>query len=114
MLKKQKSQIGLGSQNEKIQSLISEKKELQKFFNENPCLCFPSKSLVRYIPKKRTPDMYEPSDEDENSLNDNCPCCGYEYDEIDYEYQICHRCKFTSNLTGVKTSFLKPGKYMAM
>lgn len=102
MLKKQKSQIGLGSQNEKIQSLISEKKELQKFFK------------VRYIPKKRTPDMYEPSDEDENSLNDNCPCCGYEYDEIDYEYQICHRCKFTSNLTGVKTSFLKPGKYMAM
>ena len=23
-----------------------------------------------------------------------CPFCGNEYDEIDYEYQICHYCKY--------------------
>lgn len=23
---------------------------------------------------------------------DNCPNCGEPYDEIDYEYQICHLC----------------------
>lgn len=22
----------------------------------------------------------------------DCPCCGKEYDEIDYDYQICHFC----------------------
>ena len=25
--------------------------------------------------------------------DENCPHCGIEYDEIDYEYQICHHCK---------------------
>lgn len=27
----------------------------------------------------------------------NCPNCGREYDEIDYEYQICHLCGFNNN-----------------
>ena len=37
-------------------------------------------------------------DEDEEIiLDENCPCCGREYDEIDYEYQICHFCKFNNN-----------------
>ena len=27
-------------------------------------------------------------------LHDSCPNCGTEYDEIDYEYQICSRCHF--------------------
>ena len=36
-------------------------------------------------------------DEDEIILDDCCPKCGREYDEIDYEYQICHRCKFNNN-----------------
>jgi len=42
MLKNVNSQIGQGSQNEKIESLRSEKKEIQKFFNENPVLYWPS------------------------------------------------------------------------
>ena len=25
-------------------------------------------------------------------LHDSCPCCGREFDEIDYEYQICRYC----------------------
>lgn len=31
-------------------------------------------------------------DEDEG-MNTHCPDCGREYDEIDYEYQICTPCK---------------------
>ena len=27
-------------------------------------------------------------------LDEACPDCGREYDEIDYEYQICHHCKY--------------------
>lgn len=27
----------------------------------------------------------------------DCPNCGHEYDEIDYEYQICHFCKYNNN-----------------
>jgi hypothetical protein len=30
---------------------------------------------------------------DEPVMDDICPSCGNEYDEIDYEYQICHLCK---------------------
>ena len=42
MLKNVNSQIGQGSQNERIELLRSEKKEIQKFFNENPGLCWPT------------------------------------------------------------------------
>ena len=35
-------------------------------------------------------------DEDANLYN-NCPKCGREYDEIDYEYQICHLCNHDAN-----------------
>jgi hypothetical protein len=38
------------------------------------------------------PDNFYDDEEDENMV-DNCPHCGHEYDEIDYEYQICHYCK---------------------
>ncbi len=27
-------------------------------------------------------------------LDEYCPDCGEYYDEIDYEYQICHYCKY--------------------
>jgi hypothetical protein len=43
--------------------------------------------------------MDEPEyfDEDEIVLDEKCPNCGAEYDEIDYEYQICHYCKYNNN-----------------
>ena len=31
-------------------------------------------------------------DQDEDPVYDFCPKCGREYDDIDYEYQICHYC----------------------
>lgn len=36
-------------------------------------------------------------DEEEDSLDQNCPNCGREYDEIDYDYQICHRCRYQND-----------------
>lgn len=36
-------------------------------------------------------------DQEDGSLLDNCPNCGKEYDEIDYEYQICHHCRYIVN-----------------
>lgn len=37
-------------------------------------------------------------DDDEEIEGDlNCPNCGKEYDEIDYEYQICHLCGYNNN-----------------
>lgn len=36
--------------------------------------------------------------EDDEQVGDlYCPNCGHEYDEIDYEYQICHICGFNNN-----------------
>jgi len=37
------------------------------------------------------------TDDENDGLDDNCPNCGHEYDEIDREYQICHLCKFNNN-----------------
>lgn len=31
------------------------------------------------------------------NMADFCPYCKEDYDEIDYEYQICHYCKFNNN-----------------
>lgn len=41
-------------------------------------------------------DLFEEDylDEDEMNLHQSCPYCGKHYDEIDYEYQICHVCGF--------------------
>lgn len=37
-------------------------------------------------------------DENDEWLGDqNCPICRREYDEIDYEYQICHWCRFDNS-----------------
>ena len=38
-------------------------------------------------------------DFDEVDMWHDCPNCGKPYDEIDYEYQICHYCKFNANST---------------
>jgi hypothetical protein len=36
--------------------------------------------------------------DDEPVLDESCPECDKEYDEIDYEYQICSHCGFNNNL----------------
>lgn len=45
-----------------------------------------------------------PPDPQDDFFDDNppegdldCPNCGREYDEIDFEFQICHFCKFNNN-----------------
>lgn len=40
------------------------------------------------------PDPEDFIDDDEPILDDVCPCCHQEYDEIDYDFQICHICGF--------------------
>ena len=45
-------------------------------------------------------DLPEPDfdvDEDEIKLDQDCPNCGKHYDDIDYEYQICHICNHDNN-----------------
>lgn len=32
-----------------------------------------------------------------DSLLEHCPNCGELYDDIDFEYQICHYCKFDNS-----------------
>ena len=43
--------------------------------------------------------MYEEEDfyDDEIRVDDVCPNCRREYDEIDYDYQICSKCGFNNN-----------------
>ena len=36
-------------------------------------------------------------DDDNDGLDDYCPSCRIEYDEVDREYQICHHCKYDNN-----------------
>ncbi|HEY4148917.1 MAG TPA: hypothetical protein VGM41_08310 [Chitinophagaceae bacterium] len=36
-------------------------------------------------------------EEEETKLDDCCPNCGRTYDEIDYEFQICHRCDYVND-----------------
>lgn len=35
--------------------------------------------------------------EDGVVLDEYCPNCGKEYDEIDFEYQICSHCDYDNN-----------------
>lgn len=45
----------------------------------------------KYVPPI---DDWEYDEEGEIIIDDaNCPKCGKKYDEIDFEYQICHYCK---------------------
>ena len=41
--------------------------------------------------------LWDDPDFEEIILDESCPNCGKEYDEIDYEYQICRHCKFNNN-----------------
>ena len=45
----------------------------------------------------RLQDDWEYDDDGEISLDTNCPKCNRTYDEIDYDYQICHYCKYNNN-----------------
>ena len=36
-------------------------------------------------------------DEDDAGMWHDCPNCGHPFDEIDFEYQICHWCKQDAN-----------------
>ena len=36
-------------------------------------------------------------DDGEEQLDESCPNCGIEYDDVDYEYQICHWCGFQNS-----------------
>ncbi len=38
--------------------------------------------------------MYEEEDDEFIGMFHCCPNCGREYDEIDFEYQRCHFCKW--------------------
>lgn len=33
----------------------------------------------------------------------DCPNCGHPFDEIDFEYQMCHLCKYDANPIPTKT-----------
>lgn len=37
-------------------------------------------------------DEEDYDDDEYGPEHEFCPNCGREYDDIDYEYQICHRC----------------------
>jgi hypothetical protein len=43
-------------------------------------------------------DLFELDYEEEPKLADSCPACGHAYDEIDYEYQICHWCRHENKI----------------
>lgn len=49
------------------------------------------------------PDFEKEYLEDYEGPLENCPSCGREYDDIDFDYQICSHCKYDSeNKTFVK------------
>lgn len=48
-----------------------------------------------------TYDTYDEHDDD-SQLDHTCPYCHTEYDNIDYEFQICHICKFDNNKSKLK------------
>lgn len=55
---------------------------------------------IQGMPAPDNSQLPEPDfdiDEDEINLAQECPNCGLHYDEVDYEYQICHYCKFDNN-----------------
>ena len=41
-------------------------------------------------------DAFNEDDNDNSKLYDQYPKCYRDYDEIDYEYQICHYCGWDS------------------
>lgn len=48
--------------------------------------------------EKEMADHFAGDDDDEtDGIDDVCPKCHREYDEIDREYQICHHCAHVNN-----------------
>lgn len=48
-------------------------------------------------PIEKIEDYSSTDENNEPELDENCPNCGHEYDEIDYDYQICHYCKYDNS-----------------
>lgn len=46
---------------------------------------------------KKLPEPDWDDDFVDKSGDEDCPNCGKEYDEIDYDFQICHYCGFINN-----------------
>lgn len=54
--------------------------------------------MIHETPKEpKWEDDWEFDDDEDDNMDLDCPKCNREYDEIDYEYQICHRCGFNNN-----------------
>lgn len=43
-------------------------------------------------------DDWDEPEEGDVVLDEYCPNCHHEYDEIDYEYQICHICHYENKI----------------
>ena len=41
-------------------------------------------------------EIIDETDYQNEGMLDNCPNCGTHYDQIDWEYQICHICGFNA------------------
>ena len=35
--------------------------------------------------------------DEEITVDETCPQCGNDYDDIDFDYQICHRCGYNND-----------------
>lgn len=44
-------------------------------------------------------ELYEWDDENDPNMDNDCPNCKQEYDNIDYEYQICSICGYDNHKT---------------
>ncbi|MEO8231624.1 MAG: hypothetical protein ABI638_05045 [Ignavibacteriota bacterium] len=36
-------------------------------------------------------------DDEEITVDETCPQCGNDYDDIDFDYHICHRCGYNND-----------------
>lgn len=43
------------------------------------------------------PDFESEYLDDYEGMLESCPKCGREYDDIDFDYQICHHCNHDAN-----------------
>lgn len=56
-------------------------------------------------------EIIDETDYQNEGMLDNCPNCGTHYDQIDWEYQICHICGF--NAEDQDTTVCSRAKYIA-
>lgn len=64
----------------------------QRYSNQNCEAAVICERLAHAGPESEVTNDF-PNDEEDIFLYENCPTCGHQFDEIDYEYQICSRCK---------------------